>query len=105
MERLLRPEQFEAVLAGGDVLRRRPVVVRIRPNGLEYARLGIIASRKAMPRAVDRNRSKRLVREAFRAARGALPALDIIVQFRSLGSRARAVTWAEVKDLFTTLCK
>ena len=35
-------------------------------SGLEYHRLGITASRKMSRRAVDRNRTKRLLREAFR---------------------------------------
>ena len=45
--------------------------------------LGIIAGKKAPPRAVDRNRGKRLVREAFRAAAADLGAYDVIVQLRS----------------------
>jgi ribonuclease P protein component len=36
------------------------------PNGLEHHRFGITASRKAVGNAVNRNRSKRLLRETFR---------------------------------------
>jgi ribonuclease P protein component len=38
----------------------------VQPNGLEHHRLGITASRKAVGNAVERNRSKRLLRETFR---------------------------------------
>lgn len=56
--------------------------VRARPNAVMGARLGIVAGRKAIARAVDRNRSKRLIREMFRAVHGALGALDVVVLCR-----------------------
>jgi len=42
------------------------------------ARLGLIISKKAAPRAVDRNRIKRLVRESFRCQES-LKSADYVV--------------------------
>jgi len=52
--------------------------VLARPNDKNHARLGLAISRKAARRAVDRNRLKRIAREAFRHAPPA-PAIDLVV--------------------------
>jgi ribonuclease P protein component len=49
-----------------------PLTVYTRPNGLAWSRLGISISRRAGS-AVQRNRLKRLLREAFRIGRPELP--------------------------------
>ena len=89
--KLSRPEEYRAVFAAPCRLSGKNFVVRALVNTWPTARLGLIASRKAAPRAVDRNRCKRLAREAFRAARAQLPAVDIIFQqendLRKYGNR------------------
>ncbi|OWY71754.1 ribonuclease P protein component [cyanobacterium TDX16] len=50
----------------------RHLVVYIRENGLPYARLGLSVGRR-LGGAVERNRLKRLIREAFRMEAAALP--------------------------------
>ncbi len=42
-------------------------------SGAGASRLGIVAAKSQLPLAVDRNRAKRLVREAFRACPGLFP--------------------------------
>jgi ribonuclease P protein component len=50
--------------------------VFVLPNGGNYHRLGVTASRKALGNAVDRNRAKRLLRESFRLSDCSLDALS-----------------------------
>ncbi len=78
--KLTQPDEFRAALAAECRLSGKNFLMRALPNARTTARLGLIASRTAAPRAVDRNRGKRLAREAFRAALIQLPAVDIVVQ-------------------------
>ena len=47
-------------------------------------RLGVIAGRRAWPRAVDRNRFRRLVRETFRVLQHRLQLRDYLVRARDM---------------------
>jgi ribonuclease P protein component len=73
--RLRNSAEFRAVYGRGSRFDGRLVTVFILANGLGYHRLGITASRKMARHAVDRNRAKRLVREAFRLSRPELSSL------------------------------
>ena len=57
----------------------RNVTVLARPNTSGPARLGLAAAKRNLPRAVDRNRFKRIVRESFRAHQERLAGLDLVV--------------------------
>lgn len=81
-DRLRGRTQFEAVLAHDCVARGRYFIVRACPNQRCAARLGIIATRKALRRAVDRNACKRIVREAFRDHLAELAGFDVVVVCR-----------------------
>ena len=52
------------------------------PAAQDPGRVGYVISRKAMPRAVDRNRLRRRLRENVRAVRPAIERYDIILRVR-----------------------
>ncbi len=64
--RLTGPEEFRRVFSRPTVSTDRCFRVLWRRNALERPRLGLAVSRKTCPKAVGRNRLKRLVRESFR---------------------------------------
>lgn len=102
--RLLRREDYSETLAAGETRSRRHFTLYVRRNGLEQARIGIIASKRIAPRAVDRNRAKRLAREVFRALRRQLGGVDIVVQLRRCPARgAQATARAELARLVQEL--
>ena len=50
-------------------------------------RVGFVIGRKALPRAVDRNRLRRCLREAVRAMRPALASYDVILRVKGVMNR------------------
>lgn len=69
---------FAEVFAGKCFAADSRLRVFVRANGLKYARLGLSVSRKNGG-AVQRNRIKRLLREAFRLSQARIPpAFDFV---------------------------
>ena len=48
----------------------------------QFARLGLVISKRNVPKAVHRNLAKRLIREFFRTNTANLPHLDFVVRIR-----------------------
>jgi len=67
----------------GRRLEAARVQLLVAPATESYGRFGCVIGAKHMPRAVDRNRLKRMLREALRARRPALSGLDVVVRLRT----------------------
>lgn len=78
--RLLSAGDFRSVFDDAQIkVHGRCFLILARPNALPHARIGLVLAKKNLRRAVDRNRIRRLTREAFRLKQHQLPALDIVL--------------------------
>ena len=71
---------FERIFREGARARSELLTVVVLENGRAYSRLGLSVGKRVSKRAVDRNRVRRVFREAFRLARADLPVgLDVVL--------------------------
>ena len=78
--RLTRKPEFDHVFKKPlQRLRSGPLRLIAAENRMCVSRLGVVAPRRVLRRAIDRNRAKRQIRESFRHVRGRLPSWDIVI--------------------------
>ena len=75
--RLLKRADFLRVYEQGKRFEGRFMTVFILPAKRDIHRVGITATKKAIGKAHDRNRAKRLLRESFRLSRAELDAVPV----------------------------
>jgi ribonuclease P protein component, eubacterial len=77
--RLLTPDTFQKVFAQPVRASSPHLTLLAIRNDLTHPRLGLAIPKKALKRAVWRNRVKRQIRESFRLHQHELPPIDIVV--------------------------
>lgn len=80
--RLLTKIDFSHVFDNPQKVATKYFVILYRENSIGHARLGIALTKKLIPKAHDRNRIKRLLRESFRTKSDIKP-IDIVFLARS----------------------
>lgn len=81
--RLRGAAQFAAVLRGGRRFEGKRLQVIAVPATGPVGRVGYVIASRHLKRAIDRNRLKRMLREAVRARRPAMNAFDVVVRLRT----------------------
>lgn len=76
-KRLLKKIDYDLVFSQSKKLTTPEFIVLYCNNNIGHARLGLAIAKKSVPKAHDRNRLKRLLRESFRTK--ALDPIDIVV--------------------------
>ncbi|RCS44732.1 ribonuclease P protein component [Bremerella cremea] len=78
--RLKKPSEFDTVFTRRSSAGNGWLVVYAARNDAQQARIGLVVSKKKIGNAVQRNRWKRRLREAFRLNRQKLPfGFDLVV--------------------------
>ncbi len=100
-EHLLRPQDFRLVFERRCSVSDDWLCVFLLPNGLGWSRLGLSVGKK-FGGAVQRNRIRRVYREAFRLARPELPTgWDIVLVPRT----AKPPTTAVIRECLVKLVR
>lgn len=80
----LDSSKYKRVFAGKRSFYGRSLVIWVMSASDADRRVGVVVSKRTFRRAVDRNRAKRLMREAFRLSRHNLaPQVDVILIARA----------------------
>jgi len=91
--RIRQSKEFELAFRQKRITNKWFVIHLVNSNR-DFARLGMVVSKRTMAKSVSRNFTKRLIRETFRLNSSRLSALDYVVRIRrsltkELSSEAR----------------
>ena len=104
--RLLTPEHFKNVFNEPVRAASPHLTLLAKTNTLGHPRLGLTVPKKALKRAVWRNRIKRLTRESFRHKQHELPPIDIVVIAKAgIGKLENAEITQLLEKLWRTLSR
>lgn len=94
----LQSDDVAAALKTGTARRSDRFRLSARSNALPYARLALVVPKRFAPRAVDRNRVRRLIRESFRLNQLRFAGQDLVVRLTApIGDSP--ISRAEIENL------
>ena len=97
---------FGSVLRGSRKLRGRLAVLHVGPGRGGFSRLGIALTRRLVPRSVDRNLVKRVLRDTFRRHAVKSAGFDCVVALRERFEPTHvAAVVAEIQTFFDQLSR
>jgi len=110
-DRLLKAAEYRVVFKQPIRSADKFFTVLASYNGMEKSRLGLAISKKSTPKAVDRNRLKRIARESFRQHYAKSAPLDFVVlakpgTFKADNAtlfRSMSALWKSVNEKFSLL--
>jgi ribonuclease P protein component len=106
-QRLLKKNEFDFVFKQAKKMVTSELVLLFRTNTVGHARLGLALAKRIIPKAHDRNRVKRMVRESFRTRQ--LPPIDVVVLARKgVENINNSITIAKLSkawDKLSALCE
>ena len=104
--RLAHSYEFDAVFDQNKVrVNSSSLLLLAKPNTLGFNRLGMIVSKKSIPKAVQRNKAKRRIRETFRKpASISITGWDIVVLTRPNIKFQQNLT-SYLQEAFTSLAE
>lgn len=79
--RIRQSREFELAFSNKAVTNKW-FTIHIVNSEHAFPRLGLVVSKRTMPKSVSRNFAKRLIRELFRLHSSELPAKDFVVRIR-----------------------
>ena len=105
--RLTDPAQFTSVFKQAEFkVSNHHFLVLAITNQMQYGRLGVVIGKKKLPKAFQRNRIKRQLRNSFRLNQELLVGLDIVILARSnLSSLSNKQIAEIIRDLWCDLVK
>lgn len=107
-KRLVTKRDYSVVFKSANKTVTTDFIVLHKKNSFTHARLGLAISKKALPKAVQRNRIKRILRESFRN-RNELPNIDLVFlakhNIASQDNRSilngLTILWDKLNNLYT----
>ena len=81
---------FQYVYSKRQRLSGRYYLLYYLDNNIGHSRLGVVASKRSVKKAVIRNRVRRMVKEVFRRKKNRLPSFDLIFIAKARASEANS---------------